>query len=188
MNKRQASIITAYTGISFGGGDLAHDFHKYVEEKFEKPVCTHEMRDEGFWDYLKKLAHDDFLELAKSINELSIEDQSMFDDNQIIEPIVNQEDIKIEDYTFNKDEPNVYYCFDNRTIHCLINEGITTVNQLLSHCEHQLLKIPNLGRLTLKDIKTKLAYKNLKLCMLPFYYYDNSYCSKCHSCKNFIAL
>jgi len=69
MNKRQASIITAYTGISFGGGDLSHDFHKYVEEKFEKPVCTHEMRDESFWIYLKKLSRKDFLELAKSIKD-----------------------------------------------------------------------------------------------------------------------
>ncbi len=112
----------------------------------------------------------------------------LIEDKKTIKPSKEDEDIKIEDFRFNKDKPNVYYSFDRRTIRCLINEGIETVNQLLSHCEHQLLKIPNLGKLSLIDIKTKLAYKNLKLCMLPFYYYSNSYCSKCHSCKNFISM
>ncbi len=67
MNKRQASIITAYTGISFGGGDLADDFHAYVEEKFKKPVCTHEMSQDDFWIKLNILSGGDFDNLVRSI-------------------------------------------------------------------------------------------------------------------------
>lgn len=68
MNKRESAIITAITGISFGGR-LFPDFHQYVEEKFNRPVFTHEMAEQSFWDKLKKLAWNDFEKLAENIND-----------------------------------------------------------------------------------------------------------------------
>lgn len=68
MNKRESAIITAYTGISFGGR-LFSDFHEYVEEKFCHPVWTHEMAYQEFWDKLKELSRDDFASLAENIGD-----------------------------------------------------------------------------------------------------------------------
>ena len=39
MNKREAAVISAYTGILLGEFS---DLHKYVEEIFGRPVFTHE--------------------------------------------------------------------------------------------------------------------------------------------------
>lgn len=68
MNKRESAIITAYTGILFGG-KLFSDFHEYVEEKFGHPVWTHEMVSQEFWDKLKELSRDDFSNLAENIGD-----------------------------------------------------------------------------------------------------------------------
>lgn len=68
MNKRESAIITAYTGVSFGG-KLFSVFHAYVEEKFGHPVWTHQMSDMKFWEKLKELATDDFINLAKEIED-----------------------------------------------------------------------------------------------------------------------
>ena len=38
MTKREAAIITAYTGILIG---KFNDFHKYIEEKAGRGVYTH---------------------------------------------------------------------------------------------------------------------------------------------------
>lgn len=70
MNKRESAIISAYTGVSFGG-ELFSEFHKYVEEKFGHPVWTHEMAKESFWVKLKELSFNDFSELAKNIEDNS---------------------------------------------------------------------------------------------------------------------
>lgn len=67
MNNREAAIISAYTGVSFGGAHFSH-FHQYVEEKFGRSVWTHEMADERFWAALKELAKDDFIEIGKSLS------------------------------------------------------------------------------------------------------------------------
>lgn len=64
VNKREAAIISACTGISFGSAHVS-EFHKYVEEKFNRPVYTHEMSGEDFWSKLKKLSMTDFLKLAQ---------------------------------------------------------------------------------------------------------------------------
>lgn len=68
MNKKESAIITAYTGISFGK-ELFPEFHKYVEEKFDHPVLTHEMASKEFWSRLKELCADDFMKLADEISE-----------------------------------------------------------------------------------------------------------------------
>jgi len=69
MTNHEMAIISAYTGISFGEIHFPH-FHKYVEEKFGRPVWTHEMAFQEFWDKLKELCSDDFMRLAEnSTNE-----------------------------------------------------------------------------------------------------------------------
>ncbi len=68
MNKRESAILSAYTGISFGG-KLFSEFHAYVEEKFGHAVWTHEMCDNEFWIKLKKLSEKDFMDLANSIKD-----------------------------------------------------------------------------------------------------------------------
>jgi len=68
MTKRESAIMSAITGISFGG-QLFSPFHQYVEEKFGRPVFTHEMASEEFWPILKELAWSDFEELVRNIYE-----------------------------------------------------------------------------------------------------------------------
>lgn len=68
MNKRQAAIVTAITGCSFGG-ELFSEFHKYTEEKFGHPIWTHEMASEKFWEKLKELAMPDFQKLIEEIKD-----------------------------------------------------------------------------------------------------------------------
>lgn len=68
MNKSEAVIIQAMTGISFGG-ELFSEFHQYVEKKFNRPVWTHEMAEKKFWEKLKELAMDDFISLVNDIKD-----------------------------------------------------------------------------------------------------------------------
>lgn len=66
MNKREAAIITAYTGIFMGHGS---EFHRYVEEKFGHSIFTHEFASARFWERLKELCHDDFMKLIEKMDD-----------------------------------------------------------------------------------------------------------------------
>lgn len=68
MNKKESAIISAFTGISFGG-ELFSAFHQYAEHKFERPIWTHEMADPNFWEKLKNLSEQDFIDLAQNITD-----------------------------------------------------------------------------------------------------------------------
>jgi DNA-directed RNA polymerase alpha subunit len=46
---------------------------------------------------------------------------------------------------------------------CLEAESIRTISQLLRFTENELLKVPNLGRRSLNEIKDQLAARGLKL-------------------------
>jgi len=50
-----------------------------------------------------------------------------------------------------------------RAVNCLRAESIETVGQLITHSERDLLKIPNLGRKSIEDIKQALSKINLSL-------------------------
>jgi len=50
-----------------------------------------------------------------------------------------------------------------RTMHALMMDNIYTVAQLTQCTEHHLLRIPNLGRKALNEIKDGLTAKGLKL-------------------------
>jgi len=88
----------------------------------------------------------------------------------------NNQELLIEDFEHD------HHCFSVRTVNCLKAEGVRTINKLLSWCEHQLLKTPNLGKKSLVEIKTLLAYKNLKLSSEPYYDLVNGR-SKCQNCS-----
>ena len=64
MNKREAAIITAYTGIYTGN---LSEFHSYAGEKFGHPIFTHEMADTEFLANLKELCREDFMALFEGI-------------------------------------------------------------------------------------------------------------------------
>lgn len=51
----------------------------------------------------------------------------------------------------------------NRTLNCLTAENITKVRQLIECTENDVLRIPNFGRGSLKDLKDQLAIYGLKL-------------------------
>ena len=48
-------------------------------------------------------------------------------------------------------------------MNCLKAENIFTLKDLLSKTENELMKIPNMGKLTLKEIKEELAKNKMKL-------------------------
>jgi DNA-directed RNA polymerase alpha subunit len=55
------------------------------------------------------------------------------------------------------------FFFTQRALNCLKADNILTLKDLLSKTENELIKIPNMGKLTLKHIKEELAKHNLKL-------------------------
>ena len=50
-----------------------------------------------------------------------------------------------------------------RTLNVLKAENVHTLKELLKHSESDLMKFPNLGKLSLKSIKEELAKHKLKL-------------------------
>jgi hypothetical protein len=60
MTKREAAIVSAYTGILVG--EFA-DCHKYIEKIMDRPVLIHELGDKDISDRIKELAMDDFLNI-----------------------------------------------------------------------------------------------------------------------------
>lgn len=61
MTKEEAAIVSAYTGILVGNFS---DMHAYVENKFERPVWTHEFASKEFFDKVKEAAYEDFIKLV----------------------------------------------------------------------------------------------------------------------------
>ncbi|MCD7733965.1 MAG: hypothetical protein LUH48_02315 [Clostridiales bacterium] len=58
MTKREAAIVSAYTGILLGSFS---DFHAYLEEKLNRPVYTHEIP--GVLKQHKSLFKEDFIKI-----------------------------------------------------------------------------------------------------------------------------
>jgi DNA-directed RNA polymerase alpha subunit len=55
----------------------------------------------------------------------------------------------------------------NRTLNCLIAENITSITQLCNYTSEDLLKVPNLGKRSIRDIIDCLAVRKLKLKSAP---------------------
>lgn len=62
MTKKERIIVSAYTGILMCE---FNELHKYIEEKFGRPVFTHELAEETMWKQIKELSKKDFLELCE---------------------------------------------------------------------------------------------------------------------------
>jgi len=60
MTKREAAIVSAYTGFLIG--EFA-DCHKYIEEIIGRPVWTHELGDKNVINKIKELSRNDFLNI-----------------------------------------------------------------------------------------------------------------------------
>jgi hypothetical protein len=63
MTKREAAIVSAYTGILVG--DFS-DMHGYIEQIMGRPVFTHELGNKTTFDKIKALAKDDFCSITIS--------------------------------------------------------------------------------------------------------------------------
>lgn len=66
MNKREAAILSAFTGIMIGSFS---DMHEYVEEKLGRPVFTSEFGSEKFAAQLKEAVRGDFIKLNEDITD-----------------------------------------------------------------------------------------------------------------------
>ena len=60
MNKREAAIVSAYTGYLIG--DFS-EMQKYAEEKLKRPIWTHELAREEIWNELREAAKPDFVSM-----------------------------------------------------------------------------------------------------------------------------
>lgn len=60
MTKREASIVTAYTGYFIGSFD---DSHAYIEEIMQRPVFTHELASKKIADEIRLRSEKDFVAL-----------------------------------------------------------------------------------------------------------------------------
>ena len=66
MTKREAIVISAYTGVLLV--DFS-DLHEYIEEIMERPVFTHELANPAVSDYITELAKPEFIQICDSIND-----------------------------------------------------------------------------------------------------------------------
>jgi hypothetical protein len=60
MTKREAAIVTAYTGIKIGE---FHEAHKYIEEVLQRPVFIHELARKEITDKIHEKSRQDFLSI-----------------------------------------------------------------------------------------------------------------------------
>lgn len=61
MTKREAAIVSAYTGVLIGGFS---EMHEYIEEIMDRPVFTHELGSKDTFEQIKEKAKDDFCSIT----------------------------------------------------------------------------------------------------------------------------
>jgi hypothetical protein len=66
MTKREAAIISAYTGIMCGE---FREMHKFVEELLGRLISTHEFANHEFCEKIKELSRPYFMELCENLTE-----------------------------------------------------------------------------------------------------------------------
>lgn len=58
MTKREAAIVSAYTGVMLGTmGDMC----EYIEEILKRPVFTHELANQKVVEEIRKASKPDFM-------------------------------------------------------------------------------------------------------------------------------
>lgn len=65
MTKREAAIVSAYTGVLIG---KFSDMHKYIEEKLNRPVFTHELGNKELCKEIKEISKQDFINIGITKN------------------------------------------------------------------------------------------------------------------------
>lgn len=60
ITKREAAIISAYTGYFIG--DFG-ETHKYIQEILGRPVWSHEMASTKLWEEIRAKAKPDYISL-----------------------------------------------------------------------------------------------------------------------------
>lgn len=60
ITRREAAIITAYTGFALGDFGDAQD---YIQEILKRPVWTHELGTKRIWEEIREASRDDFCSL-----------------------------------------------------------------------------------------------------------------------------
>lgn len=66
MTQRERVIVSAYTGYLMCDFD---EVHKYIEEKLNRPVWTHEMADHKVQEEIRIAVKPDFLALCGNEGE-----------------------------------------------------------------------------------------------------------------------
>jgi DNA-directed RNA polymerase alpha subunit len=90
-------------------------------------------------------------------------------DNPKIKAIIDDAEIAKNAKRYDQREKEKAEAIENnlelgaRALNCLKAENIFTLKDLLRKTENELMKIPNMGKLTLKQIKDALVSKKLKL-------------------------
>lgn len=67
MNKREALVLTAYTG--FMCVEDFSEFHAFAEEVLGRPVWTHQFADPKMVEMLKDATHEEFLNIVKNVKD-----------------------------------------------------------------------------------------------------------------------
>jgi hypothetical protein len=65
MNKKEAAIVSAYTGYLIGSFS---EMHKYANELFGRPIYTHEFGSEDFSNELRDKSKSDYVALSDNIS------------------------------------------------------------------------------------------------------------------------
>lgn len=60
MTKREAAIVSAYTGVLIGD---FNDFHKYINDIMGRKIFIHELSDSATWDEIKEKSQRDFMNI-----------------------------------------------------------------------------------------------------------------------------
>lgn len=66
MNKREAAVIGAYTGLLLG--DMT-DMRTYIEELLNRPVATHELSDRDLCEEITIKSKPELLKICEGITE-----------------------------------------------------------------------------------------------------------------------
>ena len=65
MTRREAAVITAFTGILIGSFS---DFHEYAESIMGRPIWSHEFGNKAFSAAIKEKSRSDFLAISENID------------------------------------------------------------------------------------------------------------------------
>ena len=66
MNKREAAVITMYTGVLIGSFS---DAHKYAEDILGQPIFTHQFAEPEMIERIKDLSREEFLRINEEITD-----------------------------------------------------------------------------------------------------------------------